>query len=41
MKLCTIDEHLLIVTYYRPWRRLFRRVYLLRCWQCDLDLADR
>jgi len=29
-----------VVTYRRPLRKWFRRVYTLRCWDCDLDVRE-
>lgn len=32
--------HYLVVTYRRPWRRLFRKTYQVRCWFCDVRVAE-
>lgn len=37
---CDRFGHLLVVTYSRPWRRLFRIVHHLRCWDCDLRVTE-
>jgi hypothetical protein len=40
MKLCHCDKHLLVTVYYRPWRRLFRKRRIIRCWKCDLQVFE-
>jgi hypothetical protein len=32
--------HALIICYRRPWRRAFRRQYLICCWTCTLRIAE-
>jgi hypothetical protein len=33
-------DHILTTTYSRPWRRLFRKTYWLRCWYCNLRVEE-
>lgn len=37
---CRVLGHMYVVTYRRPLRKLFRKVYALRCWGCDLDVRE-
>jgi hypothetical protein len=42
MSLCAPGRHLPVLTVSRPARTLFlRRLYHVRCWECDLDLTSR
>lgn len=36
----TLCSHAYVVTYRRPWYKLFRPVYSLRCWHCDLNVRN-
>jgi len=31
----TGQRHFLTIHYFRPWRRLFRKTWVERCWKCD------
>lgn len=31
--------HLEVLVYRRPLRRLFRKLYVIRCWECDLEIC--
>lgn len=31
-------DHMPTVVYTRPWRRLWRKTFLVRCWMCDLKI---
>lgn len=33
-------DHILVITYRRPWRRLFKMTYIIRCWFCDLKIEE-
>lgn len=33
--MCDQLGHLPVVTVKRPWRRLFRPEYHIRCWECN------
>ena len=35
---CHRNGHHYVLVYRRPLRKLFRKVYALRCWFCDLDV---
>jgi hypothetical protein len=36
----TYLDHALAITYRRPWRRLFRKQRVIRCWFCDLRVSE-
>jgi hypothetical protein len=33
------EDHSMVVVFSRPWYRLFRKVYWIRCWFCDLKVG--
>ena len=35
------SDHMYVVIFRRPWRRLWRKTNVLRCWHCDLEIAER
>lgn len=35
---CDTGNHMLVTTYRRPLRRVFRKQSALRCWECDLRI---
>jgi len=32
--------HSFIITYRRPWQLCWRKVYAIRCWECELDIRE-
>jgi hypothetical protein len=37
---CRPEEHHLLLTEERRWRRLFRRRHVIRCWCCGLRVVE-
>lgn len=34
------DPHVPVVVFARPWRRLFRKSYAIRCLHCGLRMTE-
>jgi hypothetical protein len=37
---CAEGRHLYTLTYSRPWYKLFRKQYEIRCWECDMKIVE-
>lgn len=35
---CEREGHQIALTFGRPWQRLWRKTFYLRCWSCDLKV---
>jgi hypothetical protein len=35
-----VGSHAFLVTCRRPWRRLWRRQYVITCWWCALEIPE-
>lgn len=37
---CAVAGHALVIVYGRPWRKLWRKQRIIRCWRCDIRIAE-